>query len=190
MLHIRLVSAAAAIAIVLATGVAAAQPASSDQTAKPLLPLFLIKQTSTPSAAAHSADTTAKKTKSKKIASKKQDRIAAAQDTDQSADTAESSASASAWLAASGTPTNSAPAAPGADVAPDNAPSNNAQAADEQPVYEQTASGNAYPDDGPSTITIGSASWITQVLAALGGAIAAGAVAWFLIGAGPVRTYG
>ena len=36
---------------------------------------------------------------------------------------------------------------------------------------------------------VGSASWIAQVLAALGGAIAAGAVAWFLIGAGPVRTY-
>ncbi len=34
---------------------------------------------------------------------------------------------------------------------------------------------------------VGSASWIAQVLAALGGAIAAGAVAWFLIGAGPVR---
>jgi hypothetical protein len=40
------------------------------------------------------------------------------------------------------------------------------------------------------TTAIGSASWFAQVLAALGGAIAAGAVAWFLIGAGPVRTYG
>ncbi len=37
---------------------------------------------------------------------------------------------------------------------------------------------------------VGSASWIAQVLAALGGAVAAGAVAWFLIGGGPVRTYG
>jgi hypothetical protein len=37
---------------------------------------------------------------------------------------------------------------------------------------------------------IGSASWIAQVLAALGGAIAAGSVAWFLIGSGPQRTYG
>ena len=37
---------------------------------------------------------------------------------------------------------------------------------------------------------VGSASWIAQVLAALGGAVAAGAVAWFLIGSGPVRTYG
>lgn len=36
----------------------------------------------------------------------------------------------------------------------------------------------------------GSASWMAQVLAALGGAAAAGAVAWFLIGGGPVRTYG
>jgi len=37
---------------------------------------------------------------------------------------------------------------------------------------------------------IGSASWIAQVLAALGGAIAAGSVAWFLIGSAPQRTYG
>jgi len=37
---------------------------------------------------------------------------------------------------------------------------------------------------------VGSASWIAQVLAALGGAVAAGAVAWFLIGGAPVRTYG
>jgi hypothetical protein len=36
---------------------------------------------------------------------------------------------------------------------------------------------------------IGSASWIAQVLAALGGAIAAGSVAWFLIGYAPARTY-
>lgn len=37
---------------------------------------------------------------------------------------------------------------------------------------------------------VGSASWIAQVLAALGGAAAAGAVAWILIGSGPTRTYG
>jgi hypothetical protein len=37
---------------------------------------------------------------------------------------------------------------------------------------------------------IGSAAWLAQVLAALGGAIAAGAVAWFLIKPAPERTYG
>jgi hypothetical protein len=37
---------------------------------------------------------------------------------------------------------------------------------------------------------VGSASWIAQVLAALGGAVAAGSVAWFLIGSAPQRTYG
>ncbi|HYA05640.1 MAG TPA: hypothetical protein VEF90_07085 [Xanthobacteraceae bacterium] len=37
---------------------------------------------------------------------------------------------------------------------------------------------------------VGSPSWIAQILAALGGALAAGAVARFLIGSGPVRTYG
>jgi hypothetical protein len=35
---------------------------------------------------------------------------------------------------------------------------------------------------------VGSASWIAQVLAALGGALAAGGAAWFMIGSGPVRT--
>ena len=38
--------------------------------------------------------------------------------------------------------------------------------------------------------SVGSASWIAQVLAALGGAVAAGSAAWFLIGAAPQRTYG
>jgi len=37
---------------------------------------------------------------------------------------------------------------------------------------------------------VGSASWVAQVFAALGGAIAAGSVAWFLIGSGPQRMYG
>jgi hypothetical protein len=38
---------------------------------------------------------------------------------------------------------------------------------------------------------VGSASWIAQVLAALGGAVAAGSIAWFLIGgSGPQRMYG
>jgi len=37
---------------------------------------------------------------------------------------------------------------------------------------------------------IGGASWILQVLAALGGAITVGAIAWFLIGSMPQRTYG
>jgi len=37
---------------------------------------------------------------------------------------------------------------------------------------------------------VGSTSWLLQVLAALGGAVAAGSAAWFLIGATPQRTYG
>jgi len=36
----------------------------------------------------------------------------------------------------------------------------------------------------------GNASWIAQVLAALGGAVAAGSAAWFLMGSTPQRTYG
>ncbi|HEX4408641.1 MAG TPA: hypothetical protein VH206_07710 [Xanthobacteraceae bacterium] len=37
---------------------------------------------------------------------------------------------------------------------------------------------------------VGSATWIAEVLAALGGAVTAGVVAWFLIGPGPQRMYG
>jgi len=37
---------------------------------------------------------------------------------------------------------------------------------------------------------VGSASWIAHVLAALGGALTAGVVAWFLIRPAPERTYG
>ena len=37
---------------------------------------------------------------------------------------------------------------------------------------------------------VGNTSWILQVLAALGGAVAAGSAAWFLIGSAPQRTYG
>lgn len=37
---------------------------------------------------------------------------------------------------------------------------------------------------------VGNASWIAQILAALGGAVAAGSLAWFLIGSAPQRTYG
>jgi hypothetical protein len=34
---------------------------------------------------------------------------------------------------------------------------------------------------------VGSASWLMQVMAALGAAVAAGSVAWFLIGSAPQR---
>ena len=61
------------------------------------------------------------------------------------------------------------------------APASTTQTALAAPVQAQ---------EGQNAATVGSASWIAQVLAALGGAIAAGAVAWFLIGSGPVRTYG
>ena len=69
------------------------------------------------------------------------------------------------------------------DLAADN--NNNAAAA------SHVAFAAPVPDTASqSTNEVGSASWIAQVLAALGGAVAAGAVAWFLIGSGPVRTYG
>jgi hypothetical protein len=74
-----------------------------------------------------------------------------------------------------------------ADGAPASVPTNDNVAATPAATASQTVL--AAPVHR-NTSDVGSASWIAQVLAALGGAIAAGAVAWFLIGAGPVRTYG
>lgn len=39
-------------------------------------------------------------------------------------------------------------------------------------------------------VEVGSTSWLLQVMAALGGAVAAGSAAWFLIGSAPQRMYG
>jgi hypothetical protein len=61
--------------------------------------------------------------------------------------------------------------------------SDNAQA---EPAVQAMVAAPAQHDASP----VGSASWIAQVLAALGGAIAAGSVAWFLIGSTPQRMYG
>jgi hypothetical protein len=40
---------------------------------------------------------------------------------------------------------------------------------------------------GPSPA--GTSAWVAQLLAAIGGAMAAASVAWFLIGSAPQRTY-
>jgi len=73
-------------------------------------------------------------------------------------------------------------------------PADASQNASDQPANDQNAGAaqndSAQNTSAQDTSAVGSASWIAQVLAALGGAIAAGTVAWFLIGAGPVRTYG
>jgi hypothetical protein len=41
----------------------------------------------------------------------------------------------------------------------------------------------------PPADPVGSASWIAKLLAALGGAVAAGSAAWFMIGSSPQRPY-
>ncbi len=269
MLRIRTVSAAAATAIVfvLAVNGAAAQTASADQPGKPLSLLQLIKQTAATPPAAHAssantaANTATKTTKIKKIASKKYNKVAAAQDADSSADAAQSSASADAWLAASATPANNEQAVQSDNAQPGNGQPENGQpengqpdvgplpnsiqiggqtvqvasadqvneidlAADNTQLAESTAPpsdrtdmttaanamANAMPASpvafvtaaradasqtatdqtasGQNATTVGSASWIAQVLAALGGAIAAGVAAWLLLGSGPQRMYG
>jgi len=69
------------------------------------------------------------------------------------------------------------------EAAPAAAPSDRAVAA---PASQTVLAAPPHRKQSP----IGSASWMAQVLAALGGAVAAGAVAWALIGGGPVRSYG
>ncbi len=61
-----------------------------------------------------------------------------------------------------------------------------ADAADTAHTVSTAVAAQARKDGSP----IGSGSWIAQVLAARGGAVAAGAVAWFLIGSTPQRMYG
>jgi hypothetical protein len=88
-------------------------------------------------------------------------------------------------------PAKSAASAPTPAVAQPPAPTPSA------PV-KMAAAGPATPKPAvramlvkPSTPSpVGSASWIAQMFAALGGAIAAGAVAWFLIRPAPERNYG
>ena len=60
--------------------------------------------------------------------------------------------------------------------------------AEAEPTSETAtvAVARAQPERSP----VGSGSWIMQILAALGGAFAAGSAAWFLIGSAPQRTYG
>ncbi len=54
------------------------------------------------------------------------------------------------------------------------------------PAVQAMVAAPAVEDASP----VGSAKWIAQVLAAFGGAVAAGSVAWFLIGSTPQRMYG
>ena len=46
------------------------------------------------------------------------------------------------------------------------------------------------PQPQAAASPVGSPGWIAQVMAALAGAVAAGSLAWFLIGSAPQRTYG
>lgn len=67
------------------------------------------------------------------------------------------------------------------------APSNNPAVA---PASQTVLAAPTQEPKNKNADPVGSASWIAQVLAAFGGAVTAGAIAWFLIGSGPVRTYG
>jgi hypothetical protein len=71
-----------------------------------------------------------------------------------------------------------------------------ATSAPDAATAEMTAAPAANSDSAGAAVAqtqraeIGSTSWLLQVMAALGGAVAAGSVAWFLIGSAPQRMYG
>jgi hypothetical protein len=119
--------------------------------------------------------------------------------------------------APSAVPAPSAVAAPSADAAPSAVATPSAVVVDGQTVdvaapdqanaidlaadehHDSAVSDNRTNPDPPAqrvlavlkdASSVGSASWIAQVLAAFGGAVAAGVVAWFLIGRGHRLTYG
>jgi len=78
------------------------------------------------------------------------------------------------------------------------AANNGVVANDAQPSTAPATTATSTPKADSATVAVaqtpasqvGSTAWIMQVLAALGGALAAGSVAWFLIGSTPQRTYG
>jgi hypothetical protein len=70
-----------------------------------------------------------------------------------------------------------------AAAAPDLNDNQSNAVADTQPA---SAVAPARPDDGNDSRD----AWFEEILATLGGALAAGSVAWFLIGAAPRRSYG
>lgn len=76
------------------------------------------------------------------------------------------------------------------DISAQNVSAQDVSVADasDQTTSDQDASDEK--TDRQDSSAAGSVAWIAaQAFAALGGALAAGVVAWFLIGAGPVRTY-
>ena len=87
--------------------------------------------------------------------------------------------------------TATAPAAPdaGGETIADLGPLDSA-ALDSRAQSVNDRDADAQDPGAQNSSAIGGAARIAQVLAALGGAVTAGIVAWFLIGAEPVRTYG
>jgi hypothetical protein len=91
-----------------------------------------------------------------------------------------------------------APNAGGETIADPGSPNAAAQDSSAQSINDQNAIAQdsmaqdsmAQGSSAQDSSMLGGVAWIAQVLAALGGALTAGIVAWFLIGAEPVRTYG
>jgi hypothetical protein len=221
MLRIRIFTAGAIVAVILAAGGAAA--ATNDQPGTPLALLAGLKPPHQAKAAIHAkvGDKTAVKVAQKKFA-KRHDTVAAKESTDtpQPANTAPENSwpapeqtapenAAAAQPMSVATPATDAPAMSEMVVngqtvqiaSPDEAndidlAADDRNAAASTPMLDDRA--DAAPTPAPIVAVamredaspVRSASWIAQVLAALGGAIAAGSVAWFLIGSGPQRMYG
>jgi hypothetical protein len=100
-------------------------------------------------------------------------------------------------LAADKTADGPANASPVSVAPEDAAPSYKVAAMSAPAVVSDTASKSdsikanlTAPAPETAKAAVGSPGWIAQVMAALAGAVAAGSIAWFLIGAAPRRAYG
>jgi len=165
----------------------------------------------------HSMTAASKRSTKMKLASKKSHTIAATQPQAPAAQPTPAALPDNAWPVPEATPpAEIATASPPQATVPDNDPDPSAVVVGGQTVQVATpdqvndidlaAADNSVAttkaDAAPVSQTVlaaplhrdadavRSVSWIAQVLAALGGSAAAGAVAWFLIGSGPVRIYG
>jgi len=225
MLSIRIVSAGAAVALLLAAGCAGAQTATNEPPGKPLALLAGLRppHESKVSGYAKSAHAGIKQIAAKRTAAKKPTKLARKKYHEIAAAPSEAPPPANNWpVADAASPADIATAAPQADTttaaAPDDGLSaivvggetvqvasadqvNDIDLAADDSLVDLTAAASDRADAKPvshvfaapvhaDSSPVGSASWIAQVLAALCGAVAAGTVAWFLIGFGPQRIYG
>jgi hypothetical protein len=99
-------------------------------------------------------------------------------------------ADATANASANASPSNTNPNETAANPAANNKAAAILAAVSDAASKSDTVKAAPAPQPQAAASAIGSPGWIAQVMAAAAGAVAAGSLAWFLIGSAPQRTYG